>query len=327
MISATNDQTPKLLELIAQLQQQNLLLQEQNAKLESRVKELENEIARLKKLNPQPDIKANRPPKDDEKTEGSSQSGEDDEAQNMPKLKVDRPKESTPRHRTQPARPPVTEVQRVAPDAIPEGSVRNGYSSFFVQELEIQAKTIRYQLEQWLTPEGKTLSGRPPKSLQGHHFGPQLQAFLLMQHHGCAVTQPMLLEQLWEMGVSISNAQLSNLLTKGHDTFHAEKNELLAAGIRHSHYVQVDDTGDRHKGQNGHCTVITNDLFTWFESTFSKSRANFLSLLHSPWVTYVLNDEALTYLEQCKLAKKWLKKLSEYKGVHFWGFYRLADEK
>ena len=317
MTAPTNDQTPKLLELIAQLQQQNLLLQEQNAKLESRVKELENEITRLKKLNPQPDIKANCPSKADEKSEDLSQSVDDVDVQEMSTLEVDRPKESTPRYRTQPARPPVTEVQRIAPDVIPEGSVRNGCSPFFVQELEIQAKTIQYQLEQWLTPEGKTISGRPPESLQGHHFGCQLQAFILMQHHGCAVTQPLLLDQLWEMGISISNAQLSNLLTKGHDRFHVEKKELLTAGIRHSHYIQVDDTGDRHKGQNGYCTVITNDLFTWFDSTSSKSRANYLSLLHSPWSTYVLNDEALTYLEQCKLAKKWLKKLSECKGIHF----------
>ncbi len=140
MISLTSDQTSRLLELITQLR-------EQNAKLESRVKELENEIARLKKLNPQPDIKANRPPKTDEKPEDSSQSVDDDEVQNTPKSEVNRPKESTPRHRTQPARPPVTEVQRIAPDVIPEGSVRNGYSPFFVQELEMQAKTIRYQLE------------------------------------------------------------------------------------------------------------------------------------------------------------------------------------
>ncbi|MBO9494383.1 hypothetical protein J7438_09840 [Thalassotalea sp. G20_0] len=54
----------------------------------------------------------------------------------------------------------------------------------------IGVKTIRYWLEQWLTPEGKTISGKPPANLHGHHHGPQLQAYVLVQHHGCAITQP-----------------------------------------------------------------------------------------------------------------------------------------
>lgn len=74
-------------------------------------------------------------------------------------------------------------------------------------------------LNNGFTPEGKTISGKPPANLHGHHFGPQLQAYALVQHHGCAVTQPQLLELLWDAGVSISAGQPSSLLTKGHDIF------------------------------------------------------------------------------------------------------------
>lgn len=139
----------------------------------------------------------------------------------------------------------------------------------------------------------------------------------MLQHYGCAVTQPQLLELLWDAGISISAGELSNLLTKGHDDFHAEKDDLLETGIRCSHYLQIDDTGARHKGQNGYCTVIVNDLFTWFGTTASKSRENSLTLLHSPWPVYVLNRYALEYLKKHDFSKKWLHTLAQYGEVHF----------
>lgn len=323
--SPNEDLSPNLLEFIAQLQEQNVRLQEVVVEQQTRIDQLENEITRLKKLNTRPNLKPNtKPPADNDQGtsgSGSDESDSDDTSEDSSdddhKRKVNKPDESTPRQRSQPQCPPVSEEETIAPEDIPEGSVRHGREPYTVQEMEVKVKTIRYWLEQWLTPEGKTISGKPPANLHGHHYGPLLQAYALVQHHGCAVTQPQLLELLWDAGVSISAGQLSNLLTKGHDAFHAEKDELLATGIRCSHYLQTDDTGSRHKGQNGYCTVIVNDLFTWFGSTGSKSRENFLSLLHRPWKAYVLNQDALDYLEQHSFSKKWRKTLSKYLDVHF----------
>ena len=104
---------------------------------------------------------------------------------------------------------------------------------------------------------------------------------------------------------------------KGHDQFHAEKDELLTTGIRYSSYIQTDDTGTRHKGQNGYCTIINNESFAWFASTGSKSRENFLSLLHRPWRTYALTENAIAYLEARKYPEKWLRVLRPYLGVTF----------
>ncbi|MBO9483774.1 hypothetical protein [Salinisphaera sp. G21_0] len=67
-------------------------------------------------------------------------------------------------------------------------------------------------------------------------------------------------------------------------------------------------------GQNGYCTVIVNDLFTWFGSTGSKSRENFLTLLHRPWKTYILNQDALDCLQQHSFSKKWRKTLAQKTG-------------
>jgi hypothetical protein len=313
-------------EQIVQQQEQIVQLQERDVRQQIRIEALETEITRLKKLNPKPDIKPNTKPQDDD---GPGSAPPDSDSNNSKpdapedgdspsrKSEVDKPDDTTRRQRSQPPGPPVSEEHSMTPEAIPEGSVRHGRESFTVQELEIRAKTVRYWLEQWLTPEGKTISGRPPDNLNGHHFGPGLQAFVLLQHYGCAVTQPQLLELLWDAGISISAGELSNLLTRGHDIFHVEKDELLATGIRCSHYLQTDDTGARHQGQNGYCTVIVNDLFTWFGTTGSKSRENFLTLLHRPWHTYVLNSHALDYLEKQGIAKKWQRVLAQYHEVHF----------
>jgi hypothetical protein len=63
------------------------------------------------------------------------------------------------------------------------------------------------------------------------------------------VTQPLLLEQLKELGFRISAGKLSELLIEGKEDFHREKDELLAAGKEVSHYLQTDDTGGSPQGQ------------------------------------------------------------------------------
>ena len=56
----------------------------------------------------------------------------------------------------------------------------------------------------WETPDGRTLLGRLPTALEGHHFGPALLSYILYQHHHRQVTQPLLLEQLREGRALIS---------------------------------------------------------------------------------------------------------------------------
>ena len=180
------DQSPNLLkfiaqqqELITQQQEQIIQLQEREAQLLARIEVLESEIVRLKKLNPKPDIKPNtKPPDDSDSGNGNGHnSSPPPENSDEPsrKSEVEKPDDTTRSRRSSPPRPPVTEEHSIAPEDIPEGSVPHGREPFTVQELEIKAKSVRYWLEQWLTPEGKTLSGRLPDSLHVHHFGPELQ--------------------------------------------------------------------------------------------------------------------------------------------------------
>ena len=57
-------------------------------------------------------------------------------------------------------------------------------------------------------------------------------------------------------------------------------------------FINVDDTGARHKGNNGYCTHIGNEYFAWFESTESKSHINFLKLLRAEHNDFIINDDA-----------------------------------
>jgi hypothetical protein len=155
-----------------------------------------------------------------------------------------------------------------------------------------------------------------PEAVRGRHDGPTLISYLLHQYHHQHVTQPLLLEQLWELGIEISAGQLSRLLIEGQEIFHDEKAEVLGVGIETARYLQTDDTGARHQGQNGYCTSIGNELFAWFASTQSKSRINFLELLRATHQDDVVNVGALEYLARQGLPKAKLAVL-ELQGGSF----------
>ena len=91
--------------------------------------------------------------------------------------------------------------------------------------------------------------------------------------------------------MDIYSGQLSNILIENKKKFHEEKEELLQTGLKFSVYVQTDDTGARHNGKNGYCTQIGNENFTYFKSTESKSRLNFLTILRGNRTDYVVNPE------------------------------------
>lgn len=194
----------------------------------------------------------------------------------------------------------------------PPGSTSNGYQEYFVQELVLYGKVTRYLREQILTPDGRTLlAPLPADVLPGKHFGVILTGYILYQHNHGNVTQPLLLEQLRELGIDISAGQLSNILTEDKQAFHDEKAEILQAGLQESSYVGVDDTGARHQGKNGYCTALGNELFAYFESTDSKSRLNFLQVLRGRTTAYTLNEVAVAYWQRQQLAREVVEKLQQ----------------
>lgn len=286
------ERTPVVVTLVEIL----YLLQEQIQGLRELVQSLKDEIARLKGHTPRPNIKPSRIEEGSGRKKGTEKQGNGrGKKQKTRNLKI---------HQT----------TVVPPDTVPEGSRFKGYQEFTVQEIVIRPHNTLYRLERWQTPSGDYVAGTIPKELAGGHFGPMLICFVLYQYYHAHVTQPLILEELLEFGIEISAGQVNRIITEGKDRFHAEKAEILRAGLEVSRYVHVDDTMARHQGKNGYCTHIGNELFAWFASTESKSRINFLKLLRAEHDDYVLNDEAMEYMRGQKLSRIHLEKLAANGG-------------
>ena len=201
---------------------------------------------------------------------------------------------SAKRHKTESLE--IHKTIKVPPENLPSGSTFKGYKDLVVQGLEMKPCNIRYRLERWESPDGRTFTGKLPAELNGGHFDINLKRFILYQYYHGHVTQPILLEQLRDIGFDISSGQLSNIIIESHDAFHDEKDAILDIGLSVSTHINVDDTTARHEGKNGYCTHIGNDFFATFHSTDSKSRINFLKLLQTGRTDYIINASALSYM-------------------------------
>ncbi len=160
--------------------------------------------------------------------------------------------------------------------------------------------------------------------VQGH-YDFELKGHILYQYYHCHVSQPLLLEQLWEWGVDISSGQLNRILTENKDLFHKEEDAILSVGLKVSDYINVDDTGARHAGKNGYCTHIGNEFFAWFQSTDSKSRINFLELLRAG--QFNILNHALCWIHAERTLNKLIPFSDENRRIldnvqeQVWGFY------
>lgn len=288
------EQTPlvrKLLELIA------LLIE--------LVQQLKDEIFRLKGLKTRPKIR----PSPLEKPQPPRR-------QPRPRLgEADTPLQRRPKAE----RLPIHETVVLPVPNIPEGSILKDYQETLVQGLNIEPYNILYRRPRYQTPDGRSiLAPLPPTAaVAGRHFSPTLVSYLLEQHYNERVPEQLILEQLWDRGIDISEGEVNALLTERLEVFHQEKDDILSVALAISPYIQVDDTGARHQGHSGYCTYVGNDWFASFTSADKKSRLNFLEVLRGRHTDYVLNDTAFTYLTEHDMPATIRSRLESVKGQTF----------
>ena len=269
---------------------------EADARLKAENAELRDEIARLKGLNGRPKIK----PSGMEQATGPTAKG--------PRRKG--------RRGSRRAKLTIDETRDIKAENVPEDARFKGYEEFVVQDLIIKPVTVVYRRERWLLPDGRTVVAPLPAGITTH-FGPDLKRFVLAQYHQGQTTVPRLHGLLQGLGIVISKRQLMRLLIKSQETFLGEAQDVLRTGLSAASWITVDDTGARHKAQNGVCTHIGNDQFAAFITTASKSRLNFLELLNAGDTTHLINDAALAYMRAHNLSGKVIALLSSHATRRF----------
>ena len=270
------------------------------AKLRVEHQAVKDELARLKALPPRPKIK---PSGMDKSTDAKA-----------PENGGEKAKRSLRRRGSQLDRLKIggTVVVKANP---PAGSRNKGFEDIVVQDLSLNPRVTRYRRERWETPGGKTIIADLDPGIVGG-YGPNLHRFVLALHFSGQVTCERIVALLNGMGVVISKRQVVRLLTAKLETFRAEDEAVLKAGLCGA-YITVDDTGARHAGKSGYTTQIGSHNFTTFRTGPSKSRLAFLSRLSGGVSFHVINDAAFDYMKERGLPLATIGKFKQHEARIF----------
>jgi regulator of replication initiation timing len=250
---------------------------------------LRDENARLKGEQGKPTIKPNTP-----KSSPTNHSSERERRKSTPRSKGSK-NETVHIDREQ--------VVEVDPAILPPDAEFKGYEEVVVQDVVLRTDNVRFLKEKYYAPSTETTYlAALPRGYDGQ-FGPGIKALTLTLYFGGQMSEPKILELFGSVGVQISEGQLSNLLIKDQDAFHAEKDAVYKAGLRSSPWQHLDETSTRVNGQNQHCHIVCNPLYTAYHTTESKDRLSVVDVLRNGQPrTFRLNAEALGYLEQVGLS-------------------------
>jgi hypothetical protein len=250
---------------------------------------LRDEINRLKGEQGRPKVQANtpQPPHTDHSSERERRT----------------PKTWSKRRKTD--RIPIDreQVVEVDPARLPPDAVFKGYEDVVVQDVIFRTDNVLFHKEKFYSPsQHQTYLAALPQGYRGQ-FGPGIKSLALVFYYGAQMSEPKVAKLLRNVGVDISDGQVSNLLIKDQAAFHTEKDALYRAGLASSPWQHLDDTSTRVNGQNGYCHIVCNPLYTAYFTTATKDRLTIIDVLtnHRPR-RFVINEEALSFLYACGLS-------------------------
>jgi hypothetical protein len=265
-----------LLNLVEELKQENMILREQ-------VQELRDEVNRLKGEQGKPPIKPGKP------GGGGDHSSEQERH---------RPKKRRRRRKAQQIRIDREEKLQIERSELPEDAEFKGYEPVIIQDLVIKTDNVRFLKEKYYSPLlGRTYLAELPAGYRGE-FGPGLRSLVVTLYYAAEMTEPKIIEFLENMGIRISAGQVSNLLIKKQDDWHAEKEAVYLAGLQSSSWQHVDDTATRVNGENQHCHIVCNPLYSAYFTRPRKDRLTVIDILANRFETqFLLNQQTCEWLQ------------------------------
>jgi len=286
----------QLLSTIEQLAQANQELRKENQQLKDEINRLKGEKGRPRILLNNPEYQAKAPNETPKKWHKDNK---------KPKIKIDR-----------------TEYIKIDKSIIPDDAKHNGYRQIIRQDIKFETDNVEYWLERYYSPSlKKTYEAKLPASLQNTEFGSHLKAFIAYLYYAGRVTENRIHKILEESGIIISEGEISNILTKEKsNVFAVEKKALFETGVHHANYLNIDETGARHKGNNHYLHVVCNKFFSAFfirQAKGSKTIRHFFGLNDEQRIEIpIISDDAGQYIGvSSNHALCWIHEIRHYKKM------------
>lgn len=284
-------------------------LVQENTRFREEIQQLKDENARLKGEKGKPRIKPNVPAREPSIPKPRSKNWS--KGSKKDKVKVDR------------------EVTVPVECPLPTDARFVGYRKVVIQDVVLKTDNVAYLLERYYSQSlNKYYGAVLPKEVKGSQFGPNLKALAAVLYFSCRVTENKICQLLNEIGISISEGQISNILTRDrHEELTDEKQTIFKVGMDQALFAQTDETGARHRGKNHYMHVICDPRFTCYFIRQDKKRDTLRKILglkederlDIPLVT----DDAKQYYGLSKISCLcWIheirhyKKLNPYLGYH-----------
>ena len=313
----------QLLSTIERLAQANQELRNENQQQKDEINRLKGEKGRPRILPNNPEYQAKAPKETPKKWHKDSK---------KPKIKIDR-----------------TEYIKIDKSILPDDAKHNGYRQIIRQDIKFETDNVEYWLERYYSPSlKKTYEAKLPESLQNTEFGSHLKAFIAYLYYAGRVTENRIHKILEESGIIISEGEISNILTKEKsNVFAVEKKALFETGVNQADYLNIDETGARHKGNNHYLHVVCNKFFSAFfirQAKGSNTIRQFFDLddeqrIDIPIISDdagqyigVSSNHALCWIHEIRHYKKMSPFLTHHKSVlnafltELWTFYELLAQ-
>jgi Transposase IS66 family len=193
---------------------------------------------------------------------------------------------------------PVTreEFCRLDPARLPADARLKDYVHVTVQDVVLQAETVRFVRERWeAASTGQTYTAPLPPGYAGA-FGPNLKATAVYLCYAANISQRQVRQLFSSLGISISAGYLAGLLT-GQPAFAAEAEAIGQAGLATSRYAHLDVTPTRVAGVEQECHVLGGPHYVFYHTSPRKDRLSAIEALQlgAP-CRFCLNAAAWDYL-------------------------------